>query len=331
LIKIVKPGHFYYNGEFKKYSNTVKKTNILDAGNSLLSCLKNSISKRELADVKVGSLLSGGLDSSIITALSKVENTWTVGFEDNNEFYWGEKVAKFLNREHKSITYDSSNFLKDLTFMVKKLKKPLSVPNEILLFKLSSKIKKKNTVILSGEGADEIFLGYNRIFKWSFNNSFDVESFDNYYSYGSHQDNEIIEYTLAPYLKYRNNNLKLIHKFFCEVHLENLLLRLDSSTMLNSVEARVPFVDSPEVFNFNKKLIFKKMYDKFQLRLISKNFIPKDINERPKVGFPVDLSKILKIKKKQKNNFYDLWFQKNLEILFGSKFDIRDYKINSKV
>jgi asparagine synthase (glutamine-hydrolysing) len=331
LIKIVKPGHFYYNGEFKKYSNTIKKTNILDAGNSLLSCLKNSISKRELADVKVGSLLSGGLDSSIITALSKVENTWTVGFEDNNEFYWAEKVAKFLNREHKSITYDSSNFLKDLTFMVKKLKKPLSVPNEVLLFKLSSKIKKKNTVILSGEGADEIFLGYNRIFKWSFNNSFDVESFDNYYSYGSHQDNEIIEYTLAPYLKYRNNNLKLIHKFFCEVHLENLLLRLDSSTMLNSVEARVPFVDSPEVFNFNKKLIFKKMYDKFQLRLISKNFIPKDINERPKVGFPVDLSKVLKIKKKQKNNFYDLWFQKNLEILFGSKFDIRDYKINSKV
>jgi asparagine synthase (glutamine-hydrolysing) len=328
-IKIVKPGYYYYDGKFIKYFNNIDQIDTDDGNKSLLSCLKRSISKREMADVKVGSLLSGGLDSSILTALSNVKNTWSIGFDNNNEFYWAEKVAKFLKKKHQSIEYNSNKFLEHLTFMVTKLKKPLCVPNEVLTFNLSGQIKKENTVVLSGEGADEIFLGYNRIFNWSFNNPFDLEEFDSHYSYGSHKDNEIIEYTLAPYLKYKDNNLKLIHKFFCETHLENLLLRLDSSTMLNSVEARVPFVDCPEIFNFNKKLIFKKIFNKFQLRQISKNIIPTEVIERPKVGFPVDLSRALKIKKKDKKYFYDLWFLKNLEILFGPKFDIRDYGINN--
>ena len=99
--------------------------------------------------------------------------------------------------------------------------------------------------------------------------------------------------------------------------------------MLDSVEARVPFVDSPEIFNFNKKLIYKKIFNKSQLRMISKSLIPKEIIERPKVGFPVDLSRALKIQKRDEKNFYDLWFLKNLEMLFGPKFDKRDYGINT--
>ena len=328
-IKIVKPGYYYDNGKFIKYLSNIDKIEKYDDNKSLISCIKRSITKREMADVKIGSLLSGGLDSSILTALSEVKNTWSIGLDNNNEFYWAEKVAKFLKKKHQSIEYNGNKFLEHLEFMVTKLKKPLCVPNEVLTFYLSKQIKKKNTVVLSGEGADEIFLGYNRIFNWSFNNPFDLEEFDNYYSYGSHKDNEILEYTLNPYLKYKNNNLKLIHKFFCEIHLENLLLRLDSSTMLNSVEARVPFVDSSEIFNFNKRLIYKKIFNKSQLRMISKSLIPTEIIERPKVGFPVDLSRTLKIQKKNKKNFYDVWIYKNLEILFGPKFDIRDYGINT--
>lgn len=325
-IKILKPGH-YYDGDFKKYDIDLNFFTPVNNKNSLVTTLRKSIFIREIADVKIGSLLSGGLDSSLITALSNVKNTWSVGFERENEFYWAEKVANFLQKEHTSVIFNSNEFLETLSFMVNKLKKPLSVPNEVLLFKLSKNIKKKNTVILSGEGADEIFLGYNKIFHWANNHSFNIDDFDKFYSYGSHSDKEIIEYTLGPYLKFKKNNLKLVQSFFLDIHLENLLLRLDSSTMLNSIEARVPFVDSPSVFYFNKNLIFNKVYDKSQLKAISNNLLPNEIIQRPKMGFPVDLSKALKVKRNNYQNFYNLWFAQNLKILFGRNFDTRDFGI----
>ena len=66
------------------------------------------------------------------------------------------------------------------------------------------------------------------------------------------------------------------------------------------------------------------------MRHISNGIIPNEIIKRKKLGFPVDLSKTLKIKKKEKMNVYDLWFEKNLEILFGPSFDKRDFGIKNK-
>ena len=133
----------------------------------LFDLLSSSVSYRSIADVDVGSYLSGGLDSTIITALLKPKNSWTVGFEDLNEFKWAKIASEMYQTDHEALTIDKGKFWETMEFMVKKRGEPLSVPNEVLIYLMTKRVKTKNTVVLSGEGADELFFGYDRIFKWA--------------------------------------------------------------------------------------------------------------------------------------------------------------------
>ncbi|AGB04675.1 asparagine synthase, glutamine-hydrolyzing [Aciduliprofundum sp. MAR08-339] len=137
--------------------------------------LKKSVRRRLIADVKVGAILSGGLDSSVIAAymrdLSNKVITFTVRFKGStfDEGEYATKVAEYINAEHHDIALDFEDYIKGMEEYAKIKDEPIGVPNEVALFLLSKYIRKMGVyVVLSGEGSDEIFYGYNRIFRSPF-------------------------------------------------------------------------------------------------------------------------------------------------------------------
>ena len=140
--------------------------------NGLRELLESSVKYRMIADVPIGSFLSGGVDSSIITALMAENSqeqikTFTIGFEEEgyNEFKYAKLIADKYDTNHKEITLCSKDYISSIEKLIEYKDAPLSVPNEVPLYLMSKELKKDITVVLSGEGADEIFGGYGRIFK----------------------------------------------------------------------------------------------------------------------------------------------------------------------
>lgn len=134
--------------------------------------LLSSIKYRMISDVPVGTYLSGGLDSSLITVLMallspKPVKTFSVGFkgESFNEFKYARKVAKLFNTEHHELLLDGKTYLDAARETIRFKDAPLAVPFEVSGTLLSKELKKHITVVLAGEGADELFGGYGRIFR----------------------------------------------------------------------------------------------------------------------------------------------------------------------
>ncbi len=312
-IQMFPAGHFMEKNKLQKYWSLPIGEKDYPKDDDLIDLLKSSVEYRCISDVEVGSYLSGGIDSTLLASLAKKVHSWTVGFNSLNEFEWGKLGAEFIGTSHHEILFEEENFLNSAKLMIKKRKEPLSVPNEVLLYEMTKQVKTKNTVVLSGEGADELFFGYDRIFTWAHQNKWDLDSFDNYYSYGSHKDNEIIEDVLAPFMNY-GECIDIVAAFFQVAHLHGLLRRLDNATMLCSVEARVPFVDHRLVekmagvpFNYR----FQNGISKFPLKKLFKNYLPKKIINREKIGFPVPISKIFN----NKINPMDQWLEFNMHTL----------------
>lgn len=279
--------------------------------------IQQAVDRRMLADVEVGSYLSGGLDSSIVSALSNVQHTWTIGFPDNNEFEYAKMVADHISSTHHAITFNYEDFFATAREMIKKRKEPLSVPNEVLLYKMTQHVREKNVVILSGEGADELFFGYNRVFAWANQHAWDVKAFDQYYAYGSGQDLEIIDSVMAPFNHYVSN-LDRVAAFFQCAHLHGLLRRLDFATMLCSVEARVPFVDYLLVERIAGTSYEYRQANgviKAPLKRVFSANLPDTIIHRAKVGFPVPLVKLFNLEANETRAAFDKWAEFNLEVL----------------
>lgn len=140
----------------------------------LKELITSSVKYRMVSDVPVGAYLSGGVDSSIVTyELAKlnegVVNTFTIGFpeEGYNEFSYSRIVSDLCNTNHKEILLDEKNYFDAMADLIKIKDAPLGVPNEVPLYLMSKVLKKDVTVVLSGEGADEILAGYSRIFSSS--------------------------------------------------------------------------------------------------------------------------------------------------------------------
>lgn len=192
------------------------------------------------------------------------------------------------------------------------------MPNEVLLYHMTQQASAKNTVILSGEGADELFFGYDRIFRWaSSTTDFDIRAFSELYTYGSEDDIEIVEDALAPFMKLKSPQ-KIVAAFFQQAHLRGLLKRLDSASMLNSVEARSPFLDYRLIERLAGVNSLYKMKDgvvKAPLKRIFKDIVPAEIVNRKKVGFPVQLEKVLSSEKIEGKTTFDKWFNFNLTTL----------------
>ena len=124
-----------------------------------------------ISDVKVASLLSGGLNSSLIASIinDKIDQNflaYSIGYSyrDYNEFRYSKLVAKKLNMKHVAISTNAEQYFDDVDELINLRGLPLTIPNEASQFRLCKEIKKKATVVLSGTGADELFCGYGRIF-----------------------------------------------------------------------------------------------------------------------------------------------------------------------
>ena len=169
-VKRLRPGHFftYQNGEMKieKYW----EVNFNDAKNTLEENIKNiqdvvedSVAVHKHADVELGSFLSGGIDSSYITATLMPDKTFSIGFEQENfdESTLAADLSKILGIENVRRTITGDDCLGKLAEIQYHMDEPQSNPSTLPLYFLSKLVKDNGvTVVLSGEGADEIFGGY---------------------------------------------------------------------------------------------------------------------------------------------------------------------------
>lgn len=142
------------------------------AKNGLKELLLDSVSKRMIADVPVGTFLSGGIDSTLITAIAKevsgeAINTYTIGFniKEKNEAEYAKEVAGYLGTKHTELYISEKELyeqIKDLTFYYDE---PFADSSQIPTMLVSKLAKGSSTVILSGDGGDELFCGYE-MYDW---------------------------------------------------------------------------------------------------------------------------------------------------------------------
>lgn len=124
----------------------------------------NSVSAHKIADVEVGSFLSSGVDSSYVAAVANVNKTFTVGFgsdEKYNEIGWAKNFSKAINKENKSKIISPEEYWQSLPKIQYHMDEPLADPAAVALYFVCNLASKDLKVVLSGEGADEIFGGYN--------------------------------------------------------------------------------------------------------------------------------------------------------------------------
>ncbi|MDP3763472.1 MAG: asparagine synthase (glutamine-hydrolyzing), partial [bacterium] len=164
----------YWQFEFKQ-DNTLDKKKTAE---KILKVMKDSVAHHMIADVPVGSFLSGGIDSSIIaTLMQKIRGdnppshkasegqgkikTFTVGFESLSEGKEAKETANPLGTDHTEITVGADEYFETLPKVVWHFDEPVADPSALGLYFLSREARKHVKVVLSGEGADELFGGYN--------------------------------------------------------------------------------------------------------------------------------------------------------------------------
>jgi len=186
---------------FKKQKNDRGEEYYIERTKELL---ESAVKYRMISDVPFGAFLSGGVDSSVITTImAKNSNdpikTFTIGFEEEgfNEFEYAQIVADKFKTNHHEIVLSGTNYIETMENLISYKDAPLSVPNEVPLYLMSKELKKHITVVLSGEGADEIFAGYGRIFR----SADDLEKIKNIDNYGF-TDTEKEEYVKKFITKY---------------------------------------------------------------------------------------------------------------------------------
>lgn len=259
--------------------------------------LRNSVSMHEMSDVTNVSLLSGGLDSAVITGLSNTNRSYCVGLPDNNEFSGAYESAKVLGRELMTKTVSNTQLEETWRTLAKKRGEPLSVPNEALIYLICKDMEEDEKVVLTGEGADEILFGYDRIFRWSLEEDWKGTSdFLKKYGYSGAQNltDRMKEYIEA--IRFGKTQNEFVEDFFLDFHLPGLLRRMDFSAMAASKEARVPFVSKALVsylYRANPSEKIDRAQSKIPLRKMAKSMRLFGALSRQKIGFSASSGKLM--------------------------------------
>ncbi len=167
------PGHYlvYENDQLKiqRYFNPLPQPENTKTFEEQVADIKEtmheSVQAHMIADVEVGSLLSSGIDSSYIAALYPGNKTYTVGFEtaDNkyNEIDYAVDTANILGKENTHRIISPTDYWQSIPLVMYYMDEPLADPSAVALFFLDKMVAEDVKVVLSGEGADEFFGGYN--------------------------------------------------------------------------------------------------------------------------------------------------------------------------
>jgi asparagine synthase (glutamine-hydrolysing) len=255
--------------------------------------IDSSIYSHQMGDVSCTSLLSGGIDSTIILKnSSKVKRCYSVGLKKNNEFFAARKISKKLNKKISLVQVENKKLLSTWKYLTKLRKEPLSVPNEGLIYLVCKNMNKEDKIVLTGEGADEIFFGYDKIFRWALiQNKLNLRKFIQQYGYSNtvKPTNRFMTYIKS--LAAKKKVIDFVEDFFYDFHLPTLLRRMDFASMAASKEARVPFVSKSVIENLYRKnpcIKINKNFSKIPLRKYIEKMSLDFVLKTKKIGFSAE-------------------------------------------
>lgn len=187
-IKIL-PGHYgvissdgelnircYWDVERIAVDKLRRRTNISDTEEAiehLEGLLKDAVSLRMISDVPIGAFLSGGVDSSTVVALMQAQSsipvkTFTIGFceEEYDEARYAKEIARHIGTDHTELRVTPDEAISVIPHLPDIYDEPFADSSAIPAFLISKLARQSVTVVLSGDGGDEIFAGYNRYAVW---------------------------------------------------------------------------------------------------------------------------------------------------------------------
>ncbi|KUO57342.1 MAG: asparagine synthetase B [Alphaproteobacteria bacterium BRH_c36] len=277
-----------------------------------------AVKRRMVADVPVGVLLSGGVDSSLIVGLLAEAGqsglkTFSVGFEavggeEGNEFLYSDLIAKHFGTEHFKIQVPTADMIAALPATIAAMSEPMVSHDNVGFFLLSREVRKHVRVVQSGQGADEIFAGYHWYPPLASGNA-DVEDYAEAFFDRDHAD---FAKAVSPDFVGDDYSMAFVKAHFARpgansavdraLRIDTQIMladdpvkRVDNMTMAWGLEARVPFLDH-ELVELAAKIPHEhklKHEGKGVLKDVARKVIPAEVIDRPKGYFPVPALKYI--------------------------------------
>ncbi len=284
--------------------------------------LREAVRRRnEVADVPVGVLLSGGLDSSLLVALLAEAGmqdlrTFSVGFEDapeeaGSEFEYSDQVVAMYDTAHRKIHVANAEVLQRLPEAVDAMAEPMFGQDAVAFYLLAEQVSKEIKVVQSGQGADEVFGGYFWYARMQAETAgAPVERFARHYF-----DRDHSEYLrmVTPAYAGSDHTSPLIAELLAQPEADSFMdavlrmdvttlivddpvKRVDNMTMAWGLEARVPFLDHQLVELAARCPPELKLRDggKFPLKAMARGLLPDAVIDRPKGYFPMPALKYVR-------------------------------------
>jgi asparagine synthase (glutamine-hydrolysing) len=279
----------------------------------VLQALRLAVKRRMVADVPVGVLLSGGVDSSLIVGLlAEMGQTglmsFSVGFEEANgekgdEFVYSDLIAREFGTDHHKIFVPSERLMDALPGTIAAMSEPMVSYDNVGFYLLSKEVSKHIKVVQSGQGADEVFGGYH----WYPPLAHTNDVVDDYAKVFFDRSHETLKRQLGPdWIDGGDHSHKLVEEELMRPGADtpvdralrldtNVMLvddpvkRVDNMTMAWGLEARVPFLDH-ELVELAARIPFEeKLKDngKGVLKDVARQIVPHEVIDRKKGYFPV--------------------------------------------
>jgi asparagine synthase (glutamine-hydrolysing) len=289
-----------------------------DWEDAVLESLRVAVDRRMVADVPVGCLLSGGVDSSLIVGLlaeagQKHLSTFSIGFEsvggvEGDEFKWSDIIADRFDTDHHQIRIGTDRMLPALDGAIDAMSEPMVSHDCVAFYLLSQEVAKHVKVVQSGQGADEVFAGYHWYPPMGEPSAVSVDGSVAAYraAFFDRDGSGVQALTTPPYFTEGDPSGRFVTEHFARegaqtgvdraLRLDTTVMlvddpvkRVDNMTMAWGLEGRVPFLDHELVeLAATCPPDLKTAQDgKGVLKEAARRVIPSEVIDRPKGYFPV--------------------------------------------